>query len=104
MSRDHRIVYIRAIDKPPLYVLAQGKHDPIGKYFPIEYFYFTDEGGSLVSWDPYLIRVGDIVRIRYVNPHDKRTYFRPIEVDVATSFSDDPRLGRLFPDRYVFAE
>lgn len=104
MSLDHRIVYIRATDRPSLYVFAQGKYDSSGKYFPIESFYFIDEGGSLASWDPYLLRVSDVVRIRYMNPHDKRIYFRPIEIDVTTSFSDDPRLGRLFPDRYVFAE
>ncbi len=99
---DRRIVYIRATDRRALYVFSQRKYETVGRYFLIQTFYYPDEDGGWVEWDPYYLRVGDMVRVRYTNPNDSRVYVRPVDIGIESRFVDEPRIHIKHPE-YLFA-
>lgn len=90
-----RIVYIRATDQRPLYIERKGKF-----YLITTFLVWTDDG-QLVNSDPYFLRVGDVVRVRYVNPYDGRVYTPSVDIDIDSSFIDEPRIARQHP-QYIF--
>lgn len=99
---DRRIVYIRATDRRPLYIFSKRKYEPVGKYFLIDSYYSPSEEGGWIKGDPYFLRVGDQVRVRYINPDDKRVYVRPVDIDIQSRFTDEPNI-RIKDPSYLFA-
>lgn len=101
-KRQRPIVYIRAAALPRLYVHSKRPYEPIGRYFPIEIYYFPAGYGEWVAHKPTCLRGGDRVLVRYLNPTDGRVYTRPVDIDLESRFTDDPRIHTKHPD-YIFA-
>lgn len=87
-----RIVYIRATDRRPLYIFTKGRFCLITTFFALT------EDGQLIEGDPGVLRVGDVVRVRYSNPRDGRMYAQSVDIDEHSWFSDEPRIEKRLPN------